>query len=82
MPTKKKPPDPVVRDISIRQLLDEIRSCSSATVESMKKEGTKKSLAFERRCYRDLFKFVAGRKPTEPELDHMVGGKELTPRKA
>jgi hypothetical protein len=64
------------RPVSVRELLDNLRSCSTATLESGKK-GTKRNLEHEKRCYRDVFQQVVGRKPTAAEINHMVGGIEL-----
>lgn len=63
-------------DLSVPELLDNIRSCGMATAGTMKKD-TKKNREHEMRCYRDLFKQITGRKPTEAEVMHMVGGVEL-----
>ncbi len=65
---KKKEP----REVSLREFLDNVRSCQNATVRVMKAE-RKKDEAHEKKCYRDLFKQIVGRTPTPEELMHMLG---------
>lgn len=64
------------RPVNVREFLDNLRSCNTATMNSMKK-ATKKNLADEKKFYRYVFEQVVGRKPTEAEVLHMVGGIEL-----
>lgn len=78
----KPKPDPQPRqvDLTVRELLDNIRSCWFATA-SVINHDRKKDEQFEERCYRDLFKLVTGRKPTREEMDHMTGGQDMTKEK-
>lgn len=64
------------RPVNVRELLDNLRSCSLASsitaVKNRKKDGE-----HEKKCYRYIFEQVVGRKPTGAEVLHMVGGIEL-----
>jgi len=60
----------------VRPLMDDRRACCFATVAAANRP-TKKNLARQRRCYRDLVARAAGRKPTEAELAHVLGAAEL-----
>lgn len=64
------------RPVDVRQLLDNLRSCSLASSITATKN-RKKDGDHEKRCYRDVFVLVVGRKPTAAEVLHMVGGVEL-----
>lgn len=72
---------PQPRPVNVRELLDNLRSCSTASARTARTE-RKKDETLEKRCYRDLFKQITGRPPTAEELSHMIGGQPLSKEKA
>lgn len=68
------------RQVNVRELLDNLRSCSTASARTARTE-RKKEEDFEKRCYRDVFVQVVGRKPTADEVSHMIGGAPLPKEK-